>query len=107
MVGGETAAGRTESDRDVRPDGARHRLAESQRHLLELRLSLGLRIAGYGRRRGRDRRRALARHRRGLVPIGTNLSRAPDTAGSRERSLPQLAESPELRPVLAEVAAVR
>ena len=42
MVGSEAAAACAESDRDLRPDGARHRRAELQQNLPELRLSLGL-----------------------------------------------------------------
>ena len=46
-------------------------------------------------------------HRRGLVPSGPPLSRVSDAAGPGQRDFSQLVESPELRPVLAEVAAVR
>jgi hypothetical protein len=74
VVGREAAAARAEGHRDLRSDGARHRLPEPQRHLSELRLSLGLRASGCARRRGRARRGALARHRRGLVSLGQPLS---------------------------------
>ena len=53
------------------------------------------------------RRCSLARHRRGMVSVGIALSRVADAAGARQRRLPKLVEPPELRPFLAEVAAVR
>ncbi len=49
VVGSEATAGCVEGDRDIRPDGARHRRAESEPDRAELRLSMGLRAAGSAR----------------------------------------------------------
>ncbi len=46
LGGGEARAGRTESDRDLRPDGARHRRADVGQHLRESILSLVVRRDG-------------------------------------------------------------